>query len=661
MRISVDEKAADGPVRVRFAQGEIPALYAAAEEKARRALDAIAAVPARGRTVKNTLVALDDALAEFSDSASPLALMSDVSMDEAVRREGFEAEASYGKFLIEVFTREDLYAAVKARKPKGGAEARLYSETVREFELNGLSLPGQKRARFKQLLSRLEDLEAEFVQNLNNDSSTIEFTRRELEGVPQGALSRFRSAGGGKFTLTLKTPDYVAVMENARDPGTRMRMMLAHESRAAGRNVQVLEETMLLRREAAALLGFESWSDYKARSRMAGTGTAVKSFLDGLKGPLKKRRAEDVARLLELKKELFPGADSVDAWDLPFLDRQLRKRDFSVDEEKIREYFPLGRTMDGMMGHFSRVFGVGISEEKGAEAWAPDVRLYRISGKGGKTLAHFYLDLLPREGKYGNASVHSIVTARERSGVRTSPLHALLMELEPGPGGGEPLLKHSEVVALFHEFGHMMADSLSRPEYYRLSSEFVKLDAVEIASQAFEGWAWAPETIRKISGHYLRPEEKLPEGTLRMLAASRDLDNGIAYARQLAFALMDQSFHAQAGSPDSVSECNRIFLDLMGVPLPEGNRFPAIFHHAISGYDAGYYSYMWSEAYSLDAFSRFETEGYENEKTGAAFRELILESANTEEPAELLKRFLGREPGREAFLRRLGIPESGSG
>jgi thimet oligopeptidase len=655
MRIPRDEAAAVGRVRTSYAPGEIPRLYAAAEEKARRALDAIAAVPARRRTVENTLVAFDDAMGAFSDKIEPIVIMASVHPDAGVREEASLAEAAYETFRTGALMRDDVYRAVKARVARGEAEKRLYSVAVNGIELNGVSLSEEENRRFSGICSRIEALKAEFSQNLANDATRLEFTEAELEGVPKSALARFRRSGDGKLLVSLRRHDFIAVTENARDPETRRRVMLAYRNRAAEANTKILDEILALRREAASLMGFASWADLKARSRMAKSAENMGAFLEGLKEPLKQKCAEEVGRLLEFKKEISPGAASVDSWDLPYLETQIRKRDFRLDEEKIRKYFPLDRTLERVFEHFSRVFSVTIEETKRGEAWAPEVRRYEVKS-GGTLIACFYLDLMPREGKFGSACTLPVRVARERDGERKVPVYAMLMELEPGPEGREPLLKHSQLVDLFHEFGHLMNGCLSRPKYFFLSAEYTAWDFIETPSKMFECWAYEPEILEQISSHFMHPGEKLPKDLAEGIASARDFGKGIFYARQLAYALADHSFHTSKGPVDTNAEMGSILAEMTCAPLPEGSHIAATFAHLVEEYDAGYYSYLWSETYSLEAFSRFEREGVRNAETGADFRRCLLEPANSEEPLEMMKRFLGREPGREAFLRRLKIP-----
>jgi len=230
-----------------------------------------------------------------------------------------------------------------------------------------------------------------------------------------------------------------------------------------------------------------------------------------------------------------------------------------------------------------------------------------------------------------------------------------------GPQGDVPaLLSVDDVEGLFHEFGHALHHGLTRAPYASLSGTNVEWDFVETPSQAFEEWVYQPQVLDAISGHYSDRTQKLPAVFRNKIIAARHIGIGISYARRLMIASEDMEYHTAEGPVDVTGISNRTYAGVMGLtPIP-GNHEPATIGHFMGGYDAGYYSYLWSKVYAINVFSRFVNEGFENETTGADLRHWILEPGNMQDGGILLKGFLGTEPGPGVFYAYLGLDRTGN-
>jgi len=626
----------------------------AAIAKANSSLNEIASRPAGKRGA--ALLDYENAMAGFWDEVNPFYTVANLYPDASISAEGFACNDKVGLFATEVSTRKDIYLAVKEFTPKNAAESRLYNRTITSFELNGLGLPDSQLAVVRELKKNLTVLENKFGQNLNNDNKTVEFTAAELEGVQPDFLSRLSKTQDGKYILTMKYPDYYGVMEYAKNSETRRKMMLAFQNRGSPEeNTRLLEEAIVLRQKLARELGFATWADYKTRMRMAKNAANVYAFLDGLLQPLSEKSRQDIAALLSFKQTLEPGAAKVDAWDVPYLETQLKKTKYSLDNELVREYFPLDSTMDGMFTLFSGVFNVSFQEVQGAKVWSPEVKLYRVADSStGKTIAYIYFDLFPREGKYGHEAMSQVITGRDVDGKYKEPIIVIMANKNPPAAGKPALLAHDEVVDMFHEFGHSLHAALSRVPYASLSGTNTAWDFVETPSQTLENWPSEPEVIGMLSSHY-STGEKMPEKMRDTLIATRDIGQGYYYATLLSRSKMDMDFHTASGPVDTIAVSNAMFEEITGMPAVPGNSYPATFGHLMGGYDSGYYSYMWSQTYAFDCFAQFQNEGLQNQTTGLRYRRAILEQGDMKDGDALLREFLGRDANSGAFFKKLGI------
>lgn len=646
------------PVSSRYAPGEITQRCDAALASANTSLNAIAVTPPAGRTVENTLLRFEQAIGDIIDTTSPLSAMSYLYPDPAISAEGSACEEKTGIFMVNVYTRRDLYTAIHGQAPRNTDEARLYNKTVQRFEKNGLRLPDDRLARVREMMANLTSLENRFSTNLNNDNTTVEFTSQDLSGVPANILAGFKQTDRGTYIVTTKYPDYLAIILGAGRDDTRKRMYYAFNNRQSVENTRLLEEAIVLRQEIAKELGYATWADYRIDGRMAGNKETVLTFLAALKEPLIQKNRQEMAELLAVKKKIDPLATSIEPWDLYWLEEKVRVEKYTLDDEKIRPYFPLDATLQGVFDQYSHLLGIRFVEVKDAKVWADGVKLYRIeNATAGTTIAYLYVDLFPREGKYGGMMMYQLKVGRAGpDGSYSIPVSVLIGNVR-APGGDKPsLLSHDDIVGLFHELGHGLHTSLTRVPYSTLAGFNVEWDFVETPSQALEEWAWQPQVLEAISGLYTDPAQKLPADIRTRMIEARDLNAGIINSRQLMFATEDMVFNTASGPVNVTSISDTMYEEMMGIHPISGGHEPATIGHFMGGYDAGYYSYLWSKVYALNVYARFERDGLTNTTTGSEFRHWILEPGNMQDGDVLLRGFLGKEPGMDVFYERLNIP-----
>jgi len=642
-------------IRAHYQPGDIPTLCDKAILMATTSLNEITQISPESRTIKNTLVQFDRIMSELNDAVLPLGFMGYVSPDIRVSAEGMKAEEKLRTFIFSVYTNRDLYNVFKNCTPKTQAETRLLTLTLREYKKNGLELSDDLIKDVRDLRKKLTVLESEFTSNLNNDTTTVEFTPDALTGVPKEVTTTFSRTDNGTYLVTTKYPDYIPIMDNAVSDETRKRIYSAFVNRQAESNTRLLEEAIQVRQQIAKKLGYDSWAAFRIDGRMAETTKNVADFLVSLKQPLHTRICKEMESLLSLKQHDDPQATHMEPWDIRYYLEKLKLKTYSIDSERIREYFPLDHVRQQMFTLFGELLGIRFKQIEGAKVWSPDVSVYSIINESdNRVLALVYFDLFSREGKYGHLMMSPLNAPREdESGSYVIPQSAIVGNM-PSPRGERPsLLSFDDVEGLFHEFGHILHGSLTSVPFGNVSGTNVEMDFVETPSQALEEWIWTPEIIDLISGHYENLSESLPAEIRDNLIASRDIDIGLIFGRQWVISQEDMDYHTTNGPVNIKSIADARYKEMMGIePLQDGHE-PAIIDHFTGGYDAGYYSYLWSKIYALNVFSRFIDEGIRNVTTGVGFRHWILEQGNIQDGKDLLQGFLGKEPDQTEFFKRL--------
>jgi thimet oligopeptidase len=463
---------------------------------------------------------------------------------------------------------------------------------------------------------------------------------------------------GDRYRVTMDAPDYLGFMQNAKSGAARAKFEKLYLARGGPDNVAVFEEALRVRERIAKTLGYKTFSHFVLEERMAGEPKAVSAFLGRLRSRLKVRGRTELSELLRLKRRDDTSAKRLETADYSYYFTKLKKERFNIDEESTKQYFPIDGVLGGMFELFGTVLGVRFAEIRPAKAWHPGVRLFETrDSRDGSLIGHFYLDLHPREGKYKHMAVFGLVCGcREEEGYRP-PVCAMVGNFNPPSKDRPSLLKHSEVTTLFHEFGHVVHQVLTKAKHPRFSGTHVLRDFVEAPSQIMENWVWQEEVMNRLSGHYQDRSRKLPAETLRAMIAARQLGSGLRTLRQILYGTSDLFYHTQP-CKDTTAAWRRIHDSVTLFKLPEGAMPQASFGHLMGGYESSYYGYLWAEVFSADMFTRFEREGLFNPRTGAEYRRLILEPGGGADEGSQVRAFLARPSNEKAFLKTLGIAKT---
>jgi Zn-dependent oligopeptidase len=623
----------------------------------------VASVVATGGagSFESVLLPLDEADARLAAAYAAGAFMARVAVDEAVRDAGQAAEERLDRWRVDLPFREDVAATVFAFE-RGAAAADLDGERrrfldrfVRDLRRAGHSLDPATRDEVRGLQGRLVELGSAFERNIDECEDGLDLTREELAGLADDFVAGLRpGAAPGTHRVSLDAPELYAFLSQARRRDLRQEIERREFNAARDANEPLLAEALQLRRRIAALLGYPSWAHYAIEVKMAADPAAVRSLYERILPPLQARMVAEVARLEEILRE--DGEEPpLRTWDWRYCDTRLRTRDYAVDPDELRGYLPLEAVFDGLLGLCAEVFGLAFERVDDAAAWHPDVHRFRVrDAAGGAEIGDILMDLHPRDGKYGHAAAWALVPGRRLpDGTYQQPLTAIVANL-PRPTADRPaLLRHEDVVMLFHEFGHVLHMSLTRAELVRFSGANTEWDFVEAPSQILEHWAWQPEVLARFARHHATGEP-IPRALVERLVASRDLDVALKTLRQCYLGIMDLDLHGPEETRE-IAAVDRAAFASWGLPYHDGTLYPCQVGHLMGGYDAGYYGYLWSKVYGDDMFGRFEAEGVTSPAVGADYRREILEPNGTRDGIDLLRAFLGRDPSPATFLHLLGI------
>jgi thimet oligopeptidase len=616
--------------------------------------------PKEEHSFENTLRPLDRIADTLAHATTSYTFMGYVHTDKEVRTAAKAAEEKLTKWGSDIYFREDLnaavqeYAATDEARDLQGEHRRLLDFVLRDLRRAGHDLEPETRERVQELTQRGIELEVRFQQNIDEWDDWILVTRDDLQGLPDAYIDGLAvDEETGKYKVTIAYPDLVPFTENSPRRDLREQLRFKFNTVAVEDNRKILEEALQLRHEIAEAFGQPTWAHHRLELRMAKTPERVKEMYDQLHEPLTAKAKDEVAAVADLLRA-DTGDDTVRVWDWSYYDTQQRKTDYGVDNFEVAKYFPLPQVLKGMFQLTSEMFGIEFEEIEDFDRWHEDVQMFAIrESETGEEIARFYLDLFPREGKYGHAAEFPLIPSRElEDGSYQHPMCAMVANFTKPTKDSPSLLQHSEVETLFHEFGHVLHQNLGRTELARFSGTNTERDFVEAPSQIMQHWIWRPDVLKRFARHY-KTGDPIPEQLVEQLVAARNLNKAMWQLRQMTFGWWDQEIHA--GPDRDLDQINAEGSKISLLPPHEGTFAMASFGHLMGGYDASYYGYMWAEVFGDDMFSRFEEEGVTNPKVGMAYREAVLSRGGSLDADEMLVDFLGREPNNDAFLRKLGI------
>ncbi len=614
-------------------------------------------------TEENTLVALGRAGFDFETGiGAGYTMMSSIG--------GTEWDALQAELMPQISALYDslwmndaIYARLDSLEtPEDPESARLLTEYLKDFRLHGITLDAPDRARLTELNAAISSAETEFEQRTvaaRDAAAVLISDRAELAGLDEETLESLAHSATERglegWLITLISPTQQPLLARLTDPATRARLLAASLARGNDDETRTLILTLArLRAERAQILGFETHADLVAASATAPSAEAIAERLATLAPPTARNVLSESESLAELKAH--DSAEPFTPSDWFFYEEKLRASTANVDFDAVRPYLELDAVLnDGVFYAATQLFGIQFTERPELTGWAPEVRVWEVREEDGEPLALFVGDYYARPGKNGGAWMHNLVEQSHLDGAL--PVVANNLNITTPAPGAPTLLTWDEVITAFHEFGHALHGILSNARFRRLAGTNVPRDFVEYPSQVNEMWLEDRDVVAHFARHHVTGAP-LPSDLLTSLLAVRSFGQGFATAEYLAPALVDQAWHRLA--PDDVPSDpaqvlafeQRILEDADLMVVPPRYRSTYFAHAFGGGYDANYYSYVWSEVLDADTQRWFIQNGGLRPSTGKRFRDEVLSRGNTRDPLESFRALTGRDADIEPLLRR---------
>ena len=555
---------------------------------------------------------------------------------------------------------------------------RVIELSLRDFKLSGVELQGAARDAYATNSDRQAQVSQKFSENVldSTDAWTLAIDNLDaLSGVPADVLNAIKDPDASIWTLNLKMPCYLPVMQYAKDRELRRTLYHAYATRASDQgdsrfdNSNLISESLSLRAQEANVLGFKHYAELRLQTRMAKSAQEVTDFLRQLTVKAKPFAQKDLAELTEFARTALNLSD-LQPWDIAYVSERLRESRYDYSEDEVKQYFTEPRVLSGLFDVIKTLFHVELNEFP-VSGWCPEVRGYSVKAQDGRTLGYLLIDLYARAGKQGGAWVDSERSRHRVDNELRLPITYLTCNFAQPQGGHPALLTHDDVITLFHEAGHALHALLSEVDELGVSAfSSVEWDAIELPSQFMENFCWDWTVLQSLSAH-VDTGSPIPRSLYDKMTAAKNFQSGMQTVRQVEFSLFDVLIHQQhlgLSIAEVMSQLADVRKEVAVLTPPAWHRFPHSFSHLFAGgYGAGYYSYKWAEVLSADAYGAFEEAANKSSadssnsastldpETGMRFRREVLAVGGARPAAESFRVFRGREPKLDALLRHHGM------
>ncbi len=590
---------------------------------------------------------------------TPLSHLNSVNNSEDTQKIYSDSLPIITEYSTNISQNIDIYNAYKKiqnneKDTLNHEQNRVLELNIQGFELSGAHLDEEVKKRLAEINIKKSDLQNNFSQNLLNATNAYEkiiTNEKDVEGIPKSDLdtAKFEENGEVKYRFTLQMPSYIAYMTYGPNREIREEIYKAYVSRAP-ENAEIIDELLELRHEMSELLGFKNYAEYSLASKMADSTESVLNFLERL---LKNSQAQAKEELEELQTM---SDTKLESFDTAFYSEQLKKKKYSIDEEEFRPYFEQKSVVEGMFDFLNKLFGIEFKkvDEKLWDEKATSYDLYVDN----QLRSRLYFDLEARKSKRGGAWMHNYQThSSDEKGERKLASAFLVCNFPASTKDSPSLLRHDDVVTLFHEMGHAIHHVLSNVKESEVSGvNGVEWDAVEFPSQFLENFAYEPKVLKMFAKHY-ETSEVIPDEMIQKLVDSKNFMSASGMLRQLEFSIFDFKLHTKAYKGDEVQKLlDSIREETALIKTPAYNKFQNGFAHIFAGgYAAGYYSYKWAEVLSADAFFKVVDEGIFDSSTAKNYLDIVLDGGGAKSMSEYFNELMGRDADTDSLLRLNGI------
>jgi oligopeptidase A len=604
---------------------------------------------------------------------TPIFHLDSVNNSELTQKVYSECLPLISKYDSEIGQMEVLYSAFKDIQDKyklslNDTQKKVVENEIRDFKLTGCGLSDNDKQSLTDIQLRLSELSKEFSQNLLNATNEFELIiedEKDVKEIPNSdlELAKFNDeedSNKTKYKFTLQMPSYIAYMTYGSNRDLREKLYQAYTSRAP-QNSKIIDELLKLKLQKANLLGFENYAELSLATKSAKSTSDVVEFLERLASYAKTNAKEEIAELQQFAKDEYGIEYELQSYDIGYYSEKMRKKLHNIDSEFYRPYFEKKSAIDGLFRLLNKLFDISFLKSN-TPTWDDKAVAYDVFEKDNddKAIARIYIDLEARKEKRGGAWMDSWQSYSVEIDDTQLPSAYIVCNFPASSDDVSSLLRHDDVVTLFHEMGHALHHLLSKVSESFLSGvNGVAWDTVEFPSQFLEYFAYEKEVLSTFAIHY-QTKEPLSKTDIDKLIKARNFQSSLALVRQLEFAMFDFKLYSKSDKAYNGDEVQELLDSVRQTvsPLipPSYNKFQNGFSHIFAGgYSAGYYSYKWAEVLSADAFMEFKKNGIFDKETANKYKKLILESGSSVDMDKLFYEFAGHNPDVMSLLKIDGI------
>lgn len=527
-------------------------------------------------------------------------------------------------------------------------DQRFVEHMLRDFKRSGVDKKAETRNRIRKLNEDINLIGQSFDKNIREGGRQLVLNSvTDMEGLPQDYIDSHKPDEQGKIVLTTAYPDYMPFMQYAKSDELRKQFYIIFRQQAYPENKKVLHELVTKRHELAELLGYKNYAELITEDKMIKSPEKVQTFIDKVSATATPRATAEYNRLLQRLHKIDPSAERVSDWQKIYLEELVKKEEYQVDAQEVRQYFQYHNVRQGIFDLSQTMFGITIRPWK-TEVWHDSVEAFEVID-GERIIGRFYLDMHPREGKYKHAAEFSIINGISGSQL---PVAALVCNF-PGGDGSSGLMEHSDVETFLHEFGHLLHNIFAgnNQRWMYFSGIKTEWDFVEAPSQMLEEWVWDAETLATFARN--EKGEVIPPALVKKMIEARDFGKAMWTKHQLFYAALSLGIYNQDPAELDLDEfMSSIQSSYSPFGYVDDTYFYASFGH-LNGYSSIYYTYMWSLVIAADMHSEFLKKGLRNSDVARHYRKTVLEPGGKKDASELVRDFLGRPYSFDAFANDL--------
>ena len=612
------------------------------------------------RSYDKVIKPMQDLDEELGNFFTPLSHLNSVENSEATQKAYEESLPQLSRFSSTVSQNEALFEKIKSVKSQNAEQKRVLEHDIRGFVLSGAELPLEQKKELEAIDLKLSELGNNFSQNLLNATNAFEMiidNEKDVAEIPQSDLALAKTEIEGKtvYKFTLQIPSYLAYMTYGTSRERREEIAKAYASRSP-ENAEVIDELLALRQKKAKLLGFDSFSAYSLATKDASSTDEVTKFLEELGQKALPQAKEELAELKAFALRT-DGIEDLQGYDVAYYSEKLKKEKFNFDDSMTKPYFEQSKVLRGLLDVVSELFSVEFKPST-ATTWNEKVKPFDIY-KAGELSGRIYFDLESRQSKRGGAWMHDWETHYvDAKGEQHLATAFIVCNFSPSTQENPSLLRHDDVVTLFHEMGHGIHHLFGKCNERSVSGiNGVAWDVVEFPSQFLEAFSYEKPILKRFAFHH-ETGEPMSEELLDKIKETKNYQAALGIMRQVEFSLFDFNLHKKLYQGEEVQALlDGIRETTALLEVPSYNKFQNGFAHIFAGgYSAGYYSYKWAEVLSADAFYECldEKNGFNQEKADG-YLKYVLNKGGSEDMSSLYKQWLGREPKVESLLKLYGI------